>query len=166
MPNCASISPPFLKYEKIGKVLVVGDFVARIETYDNVMVLDLTCDLEDCTISNYGRLLIHMLKCTNLHISQWYPCVSVDKCFHMSSSLRRRKYSWLYIGELEWDASLLNIFSISPLSHDSHHKPLYLHIATKNSHIDLCIRVQMEKRYIMWPRYSRHSVKCELWTQK
>ena len=68
LPNCASISPPFLKYEKIGKVLVVGDFVARIETYDNVMVLDLTCDLEDCTISNYGRLLIHMLKCTNLHI--------------------------------------------------------------------------------------------------
>ena len=55
-------------------MLVVGDFIARIGTKqnvefdDDVMVLDLTCDSEDCSKSNYGRLLIHMLKCINLHI--------------------------------------------------------------------------------------------------
>ena len=54
--------------------MVVGDFNARVGTYqnvevdDNVMVLDLTCDSEDCTKSNYSRLLILMLKCINLHI--------------------------------------------------------------------------------------------------
>ena len=45
-----------LTYEKIGKVLVLGDFNARVGTYqnvevnDNVMVSDFMRDSEDCTM--------------------------------------------------------------------------------------------------------------------
>ena len=35
---------------------------------NNVMVSDFMRDSEDCTMSDYGRLIIRMLKCTNLHI--------------------------------------------------------------------------------------------------
>ena len=52
-----------LTYEKIGKVLVMIDFrvgtYQNIEVDNNVMVLDLTPDSEDCVVSNYGRLLTH-----------------------------------------------------------------------------------------------------------
>ena len=62
----------------------------------------------------------------------------------MSPSLGRRKCSWVCFGE-----SMVNPFRICRLSLDSDHKTLYLHIGTKNSHIDQCIRVLTEKRYIM-----------------
>ena len=36
-----------------------------------------------------------------------------------------------YVLLKEWDASIVNTFSIGPLSPDSDHKPLYLHDVTK-----------------------------------
>ena len=70
---CAGI----LTYEKIGKVLVTGVFNTRLGAYENVKVNDnVSCigfdDLKDCTMSNYGRLLICMLNCTKLEDSQRY----------------------------------------------------------------------------------------------
>ena len=49
----------------------------------------------------------------------------------------------------ESDAPMVNTFRMAPFSLDLEHKPLYLHIATKNSHIDQCIGVQKEKRYTL-----------------
>ena len=55
-------------------MLVLGDFNATVGTYQNVkvdnyaMVSYFMLHSKDCIMSNYGRLLIHMLKCTNLHI--------------------------------------------------------------------------------------------------
>ena len=39
-----------------------------MEDNDNVKVLNLMCNLEDCIVLDYGILLEHMLKCTNLHV--------------------------------------------------------------------------------------------------
>ena len=64
LPNCASISPPFLKYEKIGKVLLVGYSNTRVGTYqnvgidNNVIVSYFTHESKDCIMLEYGRLLI------------------------------------------------------------------------------------------------------------
>ena len=52
-----------------------------------LMVSDLMRDSEDCTMSNYGRLLMHMLKCTNIHILNGTHAFPIDKCFDMSSNL-------------------------------------------------------------------------------
>ena len=52
----ADVCVDILTYEKIGKVLVLGDFNARVGTYqnvevnDNVMVSDFMRDSEDCTM--------------------------------------------------------------------------------------------------------------------
>ena len=51
----------------------------------------------------------------------------------------------------ESDAPMVNTFRMAPFSLDLEHKPLYLHIATKNSHIDQCIMVQKEMMNIIWP---------------
>ena len=94
---------------------------------------------------DYGRLLIHMLKCTKMH------CLNVTHAFVMTIVLAyflsSRGGSVVdYVLVKECDASIVNTFRVGPLSLDSNHKPLYSHIATKNSHINQCIRAQKEKR--------------------
>ena len=42
-------------------------------------------------------------------------------------------------------APIVNAFKIDPMSQDSDYNPLHLHIATKNSYIDLCLRVQKKE---------------------
>ena len=69
-----------LTYEKIGEVLVAGVFNTRLGAYVNVKVNDNVIrirfdDLKDCTMSNYGWLLICMLNCTKLEDSQRYVFV-------------------------------------------------------------------------------------------
>ena len=54
----SDVHADILTYEKIGKVLVMGDFNARVGTLqnlevDNVMVSDLMCDSDNCTMSDY-----------------------------------------------------------------------------------------------------------------
>ena len=97
-----------------------------------------------CTISNYARLLIHMHKCTNLDIlngTHIFTMTNVLTCLHAS----RGGNVVDYVLVKEWDASRVNTFSIGPLWPDSNHKPLHLHIATKSSQFDQCIRVQKER---------------------
>ena len=74
-------------------MLVVGDFNVGVGTHqnvevdDNVMVIDLMHESKNCIKSDYGRLLIHMLKCTNIHILNGTHAFPIDKCFDMSSNL-------------------------------------------------------------------------------
>ena len=49
-----------------------------MEVDDNVMVIDLTHESKNCIKSDYGRLLIHMLKCTKMH------CLNVTHAFVMT----------------------------------------------------------------------------------
>ena len=39
-----------------------------MEVDDNVIMLDLTGDSKDCIMSDYGKLLVDMLNCTNMKI--------------------------------------------------------------------------------------------------
>ena len=57
-----------------------------------------------------------------------------------------------YVSIKESDASIVNILKIGPLSSNLKHKPLCLHIATKDSHIDQCIREQngMRQHYVIF----------------
>ena len=55
----------------------------------------------------------------------------------------------------ERDASMVNTFRIGPLSWESNHKPLYLHIATRSSHIWQHIRVKNENTHITWYCYQK-----------
>ena len=62
-----------LVFEKLGKVLIMGDFNARVGKYHNVELLRenivdpcLLCDSKDCIVTNNWRILIHILDCTNL----------------------------------------------------------------------------------------------------
>ena len=50
-----------------------------------------------------------------------------------------------YVLMKECDASMVNTVRIRLLSLDSDHKPLYLHIVTRNSHINQGFTVQAEK---------------------
>ena len=104
-----------------------------------------------------------MLKYTNLHIlncTHVFPTENVWTCL-----LGSRGGSELdYVLVREYDASIVNTLNISPLSPDSNHKPFCLHIATKNSHIDQCIRLQKKQGYIMQPWYgktNRHANEVE-----
>ena len=58
----------------------------------------------------------------------------------------------------ESDAPMVNTFRMGPFSLDLDHKPLYLHIATKNSHIDQGIMAQKEMANIIWPCYQKANV--------
>ena len=94
------------------------------------MVLDLMRDLEDCVMSDYGRLLIYKLECTKLHIlngTHVFLMTNVLTCLLTSSGGSVVHYVLVKV----CDASILNKFNIGPLSLDSDHKPLYLHNVTK-----------------------------------
>ena len=77
------------------KVLVVGDFKARVGTNenvkvdDNIMLSHSTRDLEDCIMSDYGRLLLRMFNCKN-KIFSMVPMISDEKCFGMYPNFTRR----------------------------------------------------------------------------
>ena len=73
--------------------------------------------------------------------SQWYPCIHDDKCFDMSSSLKRRKCSWLCIVE-RMGCIHSEYIQYWPIVIWLKSQPLYLHIATEILEIDQCIRVQ------------------------
>ena len=76
-------------------------------------------------MSDYGKLLIHMLNCTKLIIVNGitaFPSTNVLTCLPSSGG-------GSYALMLACDLSLVNVFKVGSLSPDSHHKPLYLELA-------------------------------------
>ena len=137
-------------------MLVVGDFNVGVGTHqnvevdDNVMVIDLMHESKNCIKSDYGRLLIHMLKCTHLNIlnsTHVFPMTNVLTCLPASRGGNVVDYVLLK----EWDASIVNTFSIGPLSFDSNHNPYTCTLQPQHSHGDHYIREQKETTYIKLP---------------
>ena len=98
-------------------------------------------------MSDYGRLLIHMLNCTNLKImngTNAFPMTKVLTCLAFS----RGGSVVDYVLMQACDISIVSAFRIGSLSPNSDHKPLYLDI-TITSFITKCDKVEKERRCIM-----------------
>ena len=149
-----------LSFEKLGKVLIMGDFNARVGNFQNVETFEenvvehcLLRDSEDCVMSDYGKLLIHMLNCTNLIIlngTKAFPSTNVLTCLPSSGGGSVVDYALM----LACDLSLVNVFKVGSLSPDSDHKPLYLELAIPHF-TNRCHGVKDEKRCIIRPCYEK-----------
>ena len=106
---------------------------------------------------DYGKFPIYMLNRTKRKESRWYPCVSDCQVFSCVMALGGGSV-FDYVLIKESDEYMVNILKFGPLSPDLKHKPLCLHIATNDSHVDQCIRGQNETRYIMWYFYQKANI--------
>ena len=116
-----------LVFEKLGKVLIMGDFNARVGKYQNTRIsekdrgsLSITW-LKNCIVMDYGRILINV-----------FPLTNVLTCLPTSGGGRVVDY----VFKKACDVSMVNT-RIGPLSlHWLDHKPLYLYIATQKLNIN------------------------------
>ena len=99
--HVANLCQDKIVFEKLGKVLIMGDFNVRVGKYENMEISEenivdpcVLRDSKDCIVTNYGRIRIHILDCL-----KWYKCFSFDKCTHMFTNLMWRKCSRLRIFE-------------------------------------------------------------------
>ena len=128
-----------LSFEKLGKVLIMGDFNARggnfqnVETFEeNVIEHCLFRDSEDCVMLDYGKLLINMLNCTNLIILNCikaFPLRNVLTCLPSLGGGNVVDYTLMSACDL----SLVNVFKVGSLSPDSDHKPQTIVLRACNS---------------------------------
>ena len=122
---------------------------------ENVVEHCLLGDSEDCVMSDYGKLLIHMLNCTNLIIlngTKAFPSTNVLTCLPSSGGGSVVDYALMF--NLACDLSLVNVFKVGSLSLDSDHKPLYLELAIPHL-TNRCNGVKDEKRCIIRPSYEK-----------
>ena len=85
-----NLSQGMLVFEKLVKVFHMGDFNARVRKYQNTEILEenivdpgLLHDSKDCIMMDYGRILIHMLDCTDMIVLNGinvFPLTNVLTC--------------------------------------------------------------------------------------
>ena len=149
-----------LVFEKHVKVFILGDFNARVGKYQNTEILEenivnpfLLRESKDCIVTDYGRILIHMLDWTTMIVLNdinVFFLTNLLTCLPVSSGGSELDY----VFRKACDLSMVNAFKIGPLSPYSDHKPLYLNLILSHS-INKCGKVKEERRYIIRPCYNK-----------